>query len=122
MRALVDQILVGTLADSRLTKKYHLILEACEHKQHLLMYDMDYLLLTNIGYDHQDYYRTQQQYDDTFVHAMHQTRHAVIVPAGEESIERALSDSSLPSDYIQQARDRIVPAPSRSGEFSYVFG
>jgi UDP-N-acetylmuramate-alanine ligase len=74
IRLLVDQIVTGKLADPSLLKKYHCVLESCEHKEHVLMYDYDHLIVTNIGYDHQDYYTTQASYYNALVFAMRQAK------------------------------------------------
>jgi UDP-N-acetylmuramate-alanine ligase len=80
IRILIDQIVSGKLANPSLLKKYHFILESCEHKEHMLMYDYDHLMVTNIGYDHQDYYKTQADYYNAFVLAIKKAKKSVLVP------------------------------------------
>ncbi|MCF7944057.1 MAG: hypothetical protein K9L75_00800 [Spirochaetia bacterium] len=44
-----------------------LILEACEYQEHFLLYSPDILVLTNIDYDHVDYYPTAELYRKAFL-------------------------------------------------------
>lgn len=44
----------------------YFIYEACEYKEHFLSYKPDILLITNIDYDHPDYYKDLKQVKDSF--------------------------------------------------------
>lgn len=47
-------------------KKLLFIVEACEYKRHFLNLDLDYAAITNIEYDHADYYKTFDDYKNAF--------------------------------------------------------
>lgn len=42
------------------------IVEACEYKRHFLNLDLDYAAITNLEYDHADYYKTYNDYQQAF--------------------------------------------------------
>lgn len=47
-------------------KKLFFIVEACEYKRHFLYLDLDYAAITNIEYDHADYYKTFDDYKNAY--------------------------------------------------------
>jgi len=47
-------------------KKLLFIVEACEYKRHFLNLDLDYAAVTNIEYDHADYYKNFDDYKNAF--------------------------------------------------------
>jgi UDP-N-acetylmuramate-alanine ligase len=74
--------------DYSLLKKYIFVIEACEHREHFLLYDSDYTLITNIQRDHTDYYHTRESYKDAFVHMIQKTRKQVfLTPSALETLE-----------------------------------
>ena len=42
------------------------VIEACEYKEHYLAYKPSVVVITNIEYDHADYFKTQEHYLETF--------------------------------------------------------
>lgn len=73
--------------DYSLLKKYIFIIEACEHREHFLLYDSDYSLITNIQRDHTDYYHTRDLYKEAFVHMIQKTRKQVfLTPSALETL------------------------------------
>jgi len=42
------------------------VIEACEHKEHFLAYKPTLGVITNIEYDHADYFKTPQSYIDAY--------------------------------------------------------
>jgi hypothetical protein len=73
--------------DYSLLKKYIFIIEACEHREHFLLYDSDYSLITNIQRDHTDYYHTRDLYKEAFVHMIQKTRKKVfLTPSALETL------------------------------------
>ena len=70
-----------------LLKKYIFVIEACEHREHFLLYDSDYTLITNIERDHVDYYKTPESYQQAFQDMMTQTRKNVILtPSSRDAL------------------------------------
>gem|GEM_PF-2501351 len=78
--------------DYTLLKKYYFIIEACEYRNHFLLYDVDYTIITNIDRDHTDFFLTRESYRDAFVQFVSRVRYMSIVTP------QVLSDikSSLP--------------------------
>lgn len=71
-----------------LLKKYIFVIEACEHREHFLLYDSDYTLITNIQRDHTDYYHTRELYKEAFVHIIQKTRKQVVLtPSAFDTLE-----------------------------------
>ncbi len=65
--------------DESIRKKYFFVLEACEYKEHIRLYDIDYLLVTSIDWDHRDYFLTEESYKQVFVNACKKTRYMSVV-------------------------------------------
>lgn len=42
------------------------VFEACEYKDHFLVYHPNTIIITNIDYDHVDYFKTKRQYNSSF--------------------------------------------------------
>ena len=74
--------------DYSLLKKYIFVIEACEHREHFLLYDTDYTLVTNVERDHVDYYHTLESYHQAFRDMIGKTRKRVILtPWARESLQ-----------------------------------
>ena len=43
-----------------------LVYEACEYKDHFLKYNPNTIIITNIDYDHVDYFKSKRQYNSSF--------------------------------------------------------
>lgn len=49
------------------TNSKYIIFEACEYKNHYLAYEPDEIIILNIDYDHCDFFKTREDYIDSFV-------------------------------------------------------
>lgn len=56
----------------------YFVLESCEYKDHFLAYHPRYAIITNVEYDHVDYFKNQQQYDDSFLKFIAQSQKAIV--------------------------------------------
>ena len=65
--------------DISLFKKYIFVIEACEYKDHFLLYDVDYSLVTNIDRDHTDYFTTYHDYCESFFKFICNTKQCTIL-------------------------------------------
>lgn len=73
-----------------LLKKYIFVIEACEYKEHFLLYDNDYILVTNIERDHTDYFTTYESYTEVFLKCINKTkRKAILTQAAYDTLEQA---------------------------------
>lgn len=57
----------------------YFVFEACEYKRVFLHYQPDYLMITNVDYDHVDYYKSEQDYRKAFLEFIKQAKKQVIV-------------------------------------------
>ena len=74
--SLIDHIInQKSQFDESLRKKYFFVIEACEYKEHIRLYDIDYLLIISVDRDHRDYFVTESSYTQVFVDACKQTRY-----------------------------------------------
>ena len=48
------------------SKKDYFILESCEYQDHFLIYEPKQIILTNIDYDHVDYFLNEEEYINSF--------------------------------------------------------
>lgn len=55
----------------------YFILEACEYRRHFLAYKSDYALITNIDFDHPDYYTSIEDVQDAFLSFSQQIKKAI---------------------------------------------
>ncbi|HVM73352.1 MAG TPA: Mur ligase domain-containing protein [Candidatus Paceibacterota bacterium] len=94
-----------------------LIVEACEYRDHVLKLSPQILVITNIEWDHTDYFPTLDALVETFRTAAHKVPHdgyIVTNPAGS-NIARVLAGAQAHIiDYTQEE----VPTLSQIGEFN----
>lgn len=93
-----------------LLKKYIFVIEACEYKEHFLLYDTDYALITNVERDHIDYFLTQESYTEAFKKFIHWTRYQVIIPEG----------TSI--DHLEEDNKKIIPSSPFPFSTEYLVG
>lgn len=55
----------------------YFVLEACEYRRHFLAYKSDYALITNIDFDHPDYYKSIEDVQDAFLSFSQQIKKAI---------------------------------------------
>lgn len=91
-------------------KKLLFIVEACEYKRHFLHLDLDYAAITNIEYDHADYYKTFDDYKHAFKEMLTKLKQKCFVLQWflESNPEFKLSQN-------------IQEIPERQEHFDYIF-
>ncbi len=70
----------------------YFVFEACEYKRVFLNYEPDYLIVTNVDYDHVDYYKTKKDYNQAFIEFISQVKKQVIVN-GDDSFLKKLPNT-----------------------------
>jgi len=75
----------------------YFIFEACEYRRNFLAYEPDYCLITNIDYDHADYYKNLEDYVSAFQELANQVKKALIV-CGDDARLRDLK-ADVPVTY-----------------------
>lgn len=56
-----------------------IVVEACEYKRHFLSYEADYAVITNLEWDHVDYFKTVDDYLSAFEEFANQIKNTVLV-------------------------------------------
>lgn len=62
------------------------VYEADEYRRHFLAYHPDYQIMTNIDFDHPDYFKDQEDYTSAFQTAADQTKKGLFVWGGNERL------------------------------------
>jgi UDP-N-acetylmuramate--alanine ligase len=70
----------------------YFIFEACEYRRNFLAYEPDYCLMTNIDYDHADYYKNLEDYVSAFQELANQVKKALIVCGDDTHLRNLKAD------------------------------
>ncbi len=68
------------------------VYEADEYRRHFLAYYPDYQIMTNIDFDHPDYFKDQADYTSAFQTAANQTQKGLFVWGGNERLRKLHSN------------------------------
>lgn len=71
---------------------HYFIYEACEYRRHFLAYQPDFLLITNIDFDHPDYYKDIEDVFDAFQSLVRQTRKGIVACGDDIYVRRLQTD------------------------------
>ena len=66
----------------------YFVFEACEHKEHFLIYTPNIVLVNNVDYDHVDYYKNESSYIKAFYKFINQAQNIVIVNGDDENLAK----------------------------------
>lgn len=75
--------LIGDGTGFGLEDSKYFTFESCEYKRHFLSYHPDYAIITNIDFDHPDYFKDLQDVIDAFSEMASQVKKAVIAYGGD---------------------------------------
>ena len=70
------------------------VYEADEYRRHFLAYHPDYQIMTNIDFDHPDYFKDQSDYTSAFQTAARQTQKGLFVWGGNSRLKQLKADCS----------------------------
>lgn len=70
----------------------YFIFESCEYKRHFLSYEPDYCLVTNIEFDHSDYYRDLDDVVDAFQEMALKVKKAIIACGDDAKLQSLQSN------------------------------
>lgn len=70
----------------------YFLLEACEYRRHFLAYRPDYGIITNIDFDHPDYYTSIEDVQDAFQSFAHQVKKAVIACGDDQRLHEITAE------------------------------
>ncbi|MBO0480943.1 UDP-N-acetylmuramate--L-alanine ligase [Candidatus Enterococcus courvalinii] len=66
--------------------------EACEYRRHFLAYSPDYVIMTNIDFDHPDYYTSIEDVHNAFQTMAHQVKKAIFAYGDDEYLRKLEAD------------------------------
>ncbi|PTI91707.1 UDP-N-acetylmuramate--L-alanine ligase [Staphylococcus warneri] len=66
--------------------------EACEYRRHFLSYNPDYAIMTNIDFDHPDYFKDVDDVFDAFQEMAHNVKKAIIAWGDDEYLRKLEAD------------------------------
>ncbi|WP_018659423.1 UDP-N-acetylmuramate--L-alanine ligase [Allofustis seminis] len=81
--------LIGDGTGSGVKDAQYFALEACEYRRHFLAYRPDYAIMTNVDFDHPDYYHSLEDVFDAFTEFAQQVK-KVIFACGDDEYLRKL--------------------------------
>lgn len=87
--------LIGDGTGFGLKSSNYFTFESCEYKRHFLSYYPDYAIITNIDFDHPDYFKDLNDVVDAFNEMASQVKKGVIAYGGDENIDRINVDVPL---------------------------
>lgn len=93
------------------------VVEACEYRKHMLHITSEYLVITNVEWDHTDFFESYAAYEDAFREEVQRvpSSGAIITNAADPAITPILGDARAPIvDYTKET----PPALSILGEFN----
>jgi UDP-N-acetylmuramate--alanine ligase len=66
----------------------YFVFEACEYRRHFLSYHPDYAIMTNIDFDHPDYYKNIEDVFDAFQQMALQVQKGIIACGDDEHLQK----------------------------------
>jgi UDP-N-acetylmuramate--alanine ligase len=66
----------------------YFVMEACEYRRHFLAYHPDYAVMTNIDFDHPDYFKNLEDVYSAFQELALQVKKAIIACGDDEQLQR----------------------------------
>ncbi|MGX7393889.1 UDP-N-acetylmuramate--L-alanine ligase [Carnobacterium mobile] len=70
-------------------------LEACEYRRHFLAYHPDYAIITNIDYDHPDYFTSLEDVTEAFETMAQQVQKAIIACGDDEQLIKLKTETPI---------------------------
>lgn len=80
--------LIGDGTGKGTTDSDYFVFEACEYRRHFLSYHPDYAIMTNIDFDHPDYFRSIEDVFDAFQQMALQVQKGIIACGDDEYLQR----------------------------------
>lgn len=80
--------LIGDGTGSGKQDASYFVMEACEYRRHFLSYHPDYVVMTNIDFDHPDYFKNLEDVYNAFQELALQVKKAIIACGDDEQLQR----------------------------------
>ncbi|GGD17297.1 UDP-N-acetylmuramate--L-alanine ligase [Pontibacillus salipaludis] len=65
----------------------YFVFEACEYRRHFLAYEPDYAIMTNIDFDHPDYFTSLEDVVDAFQEMAYQVKKGIIACGDDDQLQ-----------------------------------
>lgn len=83
--------LIGDGTGKGVEQSEYFVFEACEYKRHFLAYHPDYAIMTNVDFDHPDYFTSLDDILDAFGEMAGQVKKALIACGDDENLQKMQS-------------------------------
>lgn len=80
--------LIGDGTGKGLEDAKYFVFEACEYKRHFLAYHPDYAIMTNVDFDHPDYFKSLEDVMDAFNQMANQVKKALIACGDDQNLQQ----------------------------------
>ncbi|HHC6152377.1 TPA: UDP-N-acetylmuramate--L-alanine ligase [Staphylococcus aureus] len=84
--------LIGDGTGMGLPESDYFAFEACEYRRHFLSYKPDYAIMTNIDFDHPDYFKDINDVFDAFQEMAHNVKKGIIAWSDDEHLRKIEAD------------------------------
>lgn len=102
----------------------HFVVEACEYRRHFLAYHPDYVIITNIDFDHPDYFKSLEDVIDAFQSFANQASKAVIAWGEDPNISAITNQQPIYYYGLKDTNDVYAANIDRNpegSEFNVIF-
>ena len=96
----------------------YFVLEACEYKRHFLAYRPDYAVMTNIDFDHPDYYKSIDDVQEAFDEFSHQVKKYLFACGDDQRLRQVKAQVPVIYYGLNEDNDFVAKNIDRSREGS----
>lgn len=87
--------LIGDGTGSGKKNSKHFVFEACEYRRHFLSYKPNYAIITNIDFDHPDYFSGIEDVTEAFTSFSNQTKKNVIACGDDQNVKKMKTNKDV---------------------------
>lgn len=91
-KAMPTAFLIGDGTGKGVKDASYFVFEACEYRRHFLQYEPDYAIMTNIDFDHPDYFANIEDVFSAFQEMAMQVKKAIIAFGDDEQLQKIQAD------------------------------
>lgn len=91
-KAMPTAFLIGDGTGKGVKDASYFVFEACEYRRHFLQYEPDYAIMTNIDFDHPDYFANIDDVFSAFQEMAMQVKKAIIAFGDDEQLQKIQAD------------------------------
>lgn len=115
----VTSYLIGDGTGEGHKKSDYLVAEACEYYRHFLAYHPDYAVVTNIDFDHPDYFKDEADVFDAFQSFVNQVKKVAVVYGDDKLVKKLTSSTAKIITYgFEDENDYVIKNINTNSENS----